>query len=108
MPPDDETMIQTTQQMLSMITRQSRPTQWAVCHAVLGGCYVYRRMGDRAENVELAIHHYQQASQVFNRQDDPEKWALLQNDLGEAYRDQVMYVGLTRARGHVMVVGAND
>ena len=45
--------------------------------------------GDRAENLELAIHHYTQALEVYTRQAFPESWAGTQNNLANAYRNRM-------------------
>jgi len=48
-----------------------------------------RIRGERAENLERGIQHYSQAIEVYTRQADPERWALIQDNLGEAYRDRI-------------------
>ena len=44
--------------------------------------YADRIRGERAENLERAIHHYTLALEVRTRQADPERWAGTQNNLG--------------------------
>jgi CHAT domain-containing protein len=46
-------------------------------------------LGDRAENLEQGIAHYELALTVRTRQASPDKWALLQNNLGTAYWERV-------------------
>ena len=46
-------------------------------------------MGDRAENLERAIEHCRQASEVYTRQAFPADWAMTQNNLGLAYKNRV-------------------
>jgi tetratricopeptide (TPR) repeat protein len=48
-----------------------------------------RIRGERAENLEQAIFHYQQALEVYTRQAYPEDWARTQNNLGNAYRNRI-------------------
>ena len=46
-------------------------------------------LGERAENLEQAIHHFKQALEVFTRQAFPEDWAQAQNNLGGAYYERI-------------------
>jgi TPR repeat protein len=66
-------------------TRQAYPEQWARTQNNLGNAYLERIRGERAENLEQAIFHYQQALDVYTRQAYPEQWARTQNNLGNAY-----------------------
>ncbi len=45
--------------------------------------------GDRAENVEKAIRHYELALEVWTHEAYPADWATTQNNLGAAYIDRV-------------------
>ena len=45
--------------------------------------------GDRAENLERALHHYTQALEVRTRQAFPADWAMTQNNLAIAYTDRI-------------------
>ncbi|NEO27735.1 MAG: tetratricopeptide repeat protein, partial [Kamptonema sp. SIO4C4] len=45
--------------------------------------------GERAENLEQAIHAYELALQIYTRVDFPEKWAMTQNNLGTAYSERI-------------------
>jgi len=55
----------------------------------LAAAYAQRIRGDRAENIEQAIFHYQQALEVYTRQAYPEQWATTQNNLANAYRNRI-------------------
>ena len=55
----------------------------------LAAAYAQRIRGDRAENIEQAIFHYQQALEVYTRQAYPEQWATTQNNLANAYSDRI-------------------
>jgi tetratricopeptide (TPR) repeat protein len=55
----------------------------------LGLAYAGRIRGDRAENLERAIHHFTLALEVYTRQADPERWAATQNNLANAYRNRI-------------------
>jgi tetratricopeptide (TPR) repeat protein len=70
-------------------TRQAYPEQWAATQNNLGNAYRNRIRGERAENLEQAILHYQQALEVYTRQAYPEQWAATQNNLGNAYLERI-------------------
>jgi hypothetical protein len=65
-------------------TREAFPEDWAMTQHNLGNAYRERIQGDRAENLERAIHFYNQAAEVFTRTSFPEKWATNQACLAEA------------------------
>jgi tetratricopeptide (TPR) repeat protein len=48
-----------------------------------------RIRGRRADNVDQAIHHYQQALEVYTRQADPMVWAGIQYNLAVATQNRV-------------------
>ncbi|WP_348304612.1 CHAT domain-containing protein, partial [Methanothrix sp.] len=48
-----------------------------------------RIRGDRAENIELAIEHYEQALKIRTQKDFPTDWAATQNNLALAYNDRI-------------------
>ncbi|MBR8839186.1 MAG: CHAT domain-containing protein [Stigonema ocellatum SAG 48.90 = DSM 106950] len=45
--------------------------------------------GNKASNIETAIMGYKVALQVFTRNPDSKIWALIQNNLGNAYRERI-------------------
>ncbi len=55
----------------------------------LGSAYCERIRGERTDNLEQAISHYQQALQVYTRQAFPEQWATTQNNLAVAYQQRI-------------------
>jgi tetratricopeptide (TPR) repeat protein len=69
----------------------ARPTrqQWAATQNNLGNAYAERIRGERAENLEQAIFHYQQALEVYTRQAYPQQWAATQNNLATAYAERI-------------------
>jgi tetratricopeptide (TPR) repeat protein len=71
------------------MTRQAYPEDWARTQNNLGNAYRNRIRGERAENLEQAIFHYQQALEVRTRQAYPEQWAATQNNLGNAYSERI-------------------
>ncbi|WP_052149912.1 CHAT domain-containing protein [Aphanizomenon flos-aquae] len=46
-------------------------------------------LGNKANNMEIAIAAYTQALEVYTRTDFPEQWAMTQNNLGNAYRNRI-------------------
>ncbi|MFO5475572.1 MAG: tetratricopeptide repeat protein, partial [Dolichospermum sp.] len=46
-------------------------------------------LGNKPDNVEIAITGYEIVSTVFTRDTSPEQWAMTQNNLGNAYRDRI-------------------
>jgi tetratricopeptide (TPR) repeat protein len=67
--------------------RQGNSKIQAAFHILQGISLTESRQGQRAENLEKAIYHFQQALSGFTRQDQPSDWASAQNALGEAYRN---------------------
>jgi len=55
----------------------------------LGGAYLERIQGERAENLERAISYILEALEIFTRQSFPDQWAITQNNLGEVYLDRI-------------------
>lgn len=55
----------------------------------MGATYVYRIKGDRAENLEKAIKHCQNALKVHTRERFPRDWADAQVNLGLVYSERI-------------------
>jgi hypothetical protein len=55
----------------------------AMTHHNIAIGYRKRVKGDRAENLERAIHHHGQALEVFTRQDFPREWTNAKNALAK-------------------------
>lgn len=72
-----------------IFTREAFPEQWAMLRNNLGGGYLERIRGERAENIEHAISFISKALEVFTSQAFPEQWAITQNNLGEAYLERI-------------------
>ena len=51
----------------------------------VGFAYAMRQQGDRADNLEKSIAHYEAALTAYTRAAFPEDWALTQHNLGVAY-----------------------
>ncbi|MDT9191299.1 MAG: tetratricopeptide repeat protein, partial [Limnospira sp. PMC 894.15] len=74
---------------LEVYTRTAFPKDWALTQMNLGGAYLYRIRGERADNIESAIGCYQVALEVYTRTAFPKDWALTQMNLGGAYCDRI-------------------
>jgi tetratricopeptide (TPR) repeat protein len=75
---------------IQVITREAFPEQWAMLRNNLGGAYLKRIRGERAENIELAIACYQSALKVYTREVFSTNWATTQNNLGTAYSHRIL------------------
>ncbi len=73
---------------MQVFTRDKYPEGWAQVQHNLGLVYRDRIVGDKAENLEKAIAHYQNSLLVRTREDFPELWAQTQMNLASAYRNR--------------------
>ncbi len=69
----------------------ARPSRqdWARTQNNLANAYRDRIRGERADNLEQAIAHYDAALTVYTREAFPEHWAMTQNNLANAYRERI-------------------
>ncbi len=81
--------VQLCQQALSLIEHASQPKLWAALQNKLANSLAQTPMGDRAENIERAIHHYTLALEVRTRQAFLADWAMTQNNLANAYYSRI-------------------
>jgi tetratricopeptide (TPR) repeat protein len=58
---------------------------WAALQDKLANSLAQTPVGERADNVERAIHHAAQALEVSTRQAFPADWAMTQHNLASAY-----------------------
>ena len=79
----------TTGAALTVCTREAFPADWATTQNNLAIAYRDRIRGERADNLERAIAHYDAALTVYTREAFPEQWAMTQNNLAIAYRDRI-------------------
>lgn len=84
-----EKVIQCYLAALEVFTSQAFPAQWATVQNNLGVAYLERLTGERAENLEAAIHYFSSALEVRTRQAFPYDWAITQNNLGITYRERL-------------------
>src|SRR5262245_9915046 len=68
--------------------RKAFPSQWGSAQTVLGHAYLLMP-GDRADNLEKAIAHYDAALGALTRETLPRVWSDAQHFLGAAYQDRI-------------------
>jgi len=74
---------------LRLVDRNDQPELWSGLQGELGNSLAQNPLGLRAENIDLAIDHYNQALQVRTRDAFPEQWAMTQNNLANAYSNRI-------------------
>ncbi|WP_129629264.1 CHAT domain-containing protein [Candidatus Oscillochloris fontis] len=78
-------------QLLEYLSRDKDPQKWASVHGELLELYYHSsRGGDRAETIEQAIYHGQQALQVYTPESTPSDWVWVQNWLASAYAERIV------------------
>jgi len=77
------------QTVLGMVDRNAQPELWAVMQIELGNSLAQNPLGSHAENIDLAIGHYNQALQVYTLEAFPEDWAGTRNNLANAYSNRI-------------------
>ena len=80
-----ESVINLASRMLSMFDRKRDPERWAGVQVLVGEGYRNRVKGDRVENIEKAIYHYEQVLLVSCQRIFPELWAAAHNNLTIVY-----------------------
>jgi CHAT domain-containing protein/tetratricopeptide (TPR) repeat protein len=86
---DPEKAIAAYEAALTVTTRAQQPDDWALAQINLGGAYLNRIRGDRADNLEKAIAAYEAGLTVFTRTHRSGQWTPTQNNLGIAYGDRI-------------------
>ncbi|KAF5412616.1 MAG: hypothetical protein C5S47_00985 [Candidatus Methanogasteraceae archaeon] len=74
---------------LGLVNQSAQPELWGGLQVELGNSLAQNPLGHRAENIDLAIEHYNQALEVYTREAFPEKWAGTRNNLANAYRNRI-------------------
>jgi len=88
-PSDMPRRVRLCRQALNLTDRGQAPDLWAALQGMLGSSLARNPQGERAENLEQAIHHFNQALEIRTRTELPEQWAGLQNNLANAYADRI-------------------
>ena len=73
------------QTALGLVDRNAQPELWAGLQGELGNSLIQNPLGPRAENIDLAIDHFNQALEVYTHEAFPEQWAAAQNSIANAY-----------------------
>jgi tetratricopeptide (TPR) repeat protein len=84
-PSEMPRKVELCERALGMVERKDNPVLWGALQVALANALQQNPLGNRAENLEKAIHHYRRALEVYTRQAYPEQWAGTQNNLGNAY-----------------------
>jgi tetratricopeptide (TPR) repeat protein len=74
---------------LELLPKQGNEPLWAALQVELGNALWQNPLGDRAQNLEDAIDHYQRALTVYTREAYPADWAVTQHNLGAAYAERI-------------------
>jgi tetratricopeptide (TPR) repeat protein len=88
-PSEMPRQVELCERALGMVEREDNPGLWAALQVELANALQQNPLGNRAENLEKAIHHYQQALEVYTCQAYPQQWATAQNNLAAAYADRI-------------------
>jgi tetratricopeptide (TPR) repeat protein len=80
---------QLCQRALTLLPRAQNPPLWGDLQNELANSLVQNPLGERAANIEQALHHYQQVLEVYTRADFPVGWAMAQNNLATAYCERI-------------------
>ena len=88
-PSDMPRRVKLCQTALRLVDRNAQPEPWAGLQVELGSSFSQNPLGPRAENLDLAIDHYNQALEVFTREAFPVQWAMTQNNLANAYKNRI-------------------
>ena len=71
---------------LASTSREKNTEIWGTLHNELASSLAQNTQGTRADNLEQAIHHYEQAQEVYTREAYPEQCAATQHNLAIAYQ----------------------
>jgi len=81
--------VELCRQALALVNRFHDPELWAALQQEISVNLAQNPQGDRAENLEQAIGHFQQVLKVRTREAFPKGWAATQYNLGKAYLDRI-------------------
>lgn len=75
---------------LSLVNSELQPNLWAILQKELAFSLTMNPVGDRADNIEQAILHFQLALEVHTRELFADEWAIIQQNLGRAYNRRIL------------------
>ena len=84
-----ERMIGACERDLAEVSFESDPETWLGLTLQVASCYAARAMGDRRENVELALASYERALERMPREEMAESWAATENNLALLYTERI-------------------
>ena len=84
-PRDMPRRIEICRQALALVDQHRQTKMWGDIQNELGYSLMQSQFGNRAQNLELALSHYQKALDARPRESFPREWAQTINNLGSAY-----------------------
>jgi len=81
--------IKLCQEALRIVSKESQPEIWGFLENNLGINLAQSPTGERSENLEKSIGHFERSLEVRTREKYPKEWASTQNNLATVYRDRI-------------------
>jgi len=88
-PKDLPRRVELCRTALELMDRDAQPQQWTKLQIQLANSLVQNPLGERADNLEQAIHHYRQVLEIYTQQNFPAQWAMIQHNLGIASNERI-------------------
>jgi hypothetical protein len=88
-PNDVPRAITVSRAALELVDIRDEPELWGTLQSKLGTYLSTDLLGNREENLEQSIEHYEEALKVFTRQDFPERWARVQHNQMLSYSQRI-------------------
>jgi tetratricopeptide (TPR) repeat protein len=87
-PGRDRDLIEALTRAAELLPRPQAEDRWIRTQLALSGAFARTADGDRAEDLEHALHHCLAAASG-RRESDPGTWAMCMQQLGRIYRDRI-------------------
>lgn len=71
---------------LSEVPADRMPGPWRTAQRILAGAYANRALGDRSENIERSLEHFELAADEELKRTDPTSWSRVQREIARVYR----------------------
>jgi CHAT domain-containing protein len=88
-PREKPRVIKLIREALTRLPRNQNPVIWAALHFELARSLAASASGNRAENIDDAIAHYETTLEIFTQQAYPAAWAMIQHNLAEMYLERI-------------------
>lgn len=88
-PGDITRRVELSHQMLQMMNQADNPQFWAALQDELGCSFAQNPLGSRAENLEQAIYHFEQALTAIIPETMPVDWVQTMMNLANAYSHRI-------------------